>query len=158
VVRKTEGTIWNDLEKWRPSRKWDSMVGSAAALLDEDRGSIRGWTTLVMMLGDSGAAGLALITCLHAQQLPASDRELSHVPAHRDVCLLQLGLAAPRRRGPIPVVEFGSPGVVDVDEPKLESWIAQQLQPFDGNLETAAEFILQLALARTGLRRDEPTL
>jgi hypothetical protein len=71
---------------------------------------------------------------------------------------MQLGLAVPRQSGPIRITRLGDPDVVDVSEPSLEEWLARALEPFDGHLGNAADWVLRLALARTGLRPDEPRL
>ena len=152
------GTIWAELESWRPLPSWAPVMARAAARLEQDRGAVPGWADLAMMLGDSRAEELALIVCLHAERLPGAEKELSRIAAHRDLCLLHLGLTPARRPGLIPIVKLGDPDVLAVSKPKLERWLARRLGPFEGDLESAAEYVLQLALSRAGLRTGDPPL
>jgi hypothetical protein len=151
-----ESSIWSEaLACWRPSASWASMVGEAAALLERDPADVVAWAKLVMALGDSGATALAVVVCMHVAELRPRD---SRIATHRNICLMQLGLAVPRQPGLIRITRLGDPDVFVVSESALEAWRAQALEPFDGDLERASDFVLRLALARTGLRPDEPRL
>ena len=158
MARSIEGTIWADLETWRPARHWASVVDRAAKRLAADRGDVLAWAELAMMLGDSRAADLGLIVCLRAERLSGTEKEPGGVAAHRNLCLLQLGLATPRIPGLIALREISRADFVAISTSRLDAWVARQLIPFDGDLEAAADFVLQLARARTGLRDDEPAL
>ena len=151
-----KSSIWSEaLDCWRPSASWASTVGQAAALLERDPADVVAWANLAMALGDSGETPLALVVCMHATHLAPRD---SRIAAHRNICLMQLGLAVSRPPGPIPIARLGARDVVVVSEPSLEEWLARALEPFDGHLGHAADWVLRLALARTGLRPDEPRL
>jgi hypothetical protein len=91
---------------------------------------------------------------MHATHLAPRD---SRIAAHRNICLMQLGLGVSRQPGPILIIRLGDRDVIHVSEPSLEEWLARALEPFDGHLGDAADWVLRLALARTGLRPDEPT-
>ena len=58
----------------------------------------------------------------------------------------------------IPVMRLGDPDLMLVSESRLEAWTTQALEPFGGDTGRAANFALRVALARTGLRPDEPCL
>ncbi|MEO8701635.1 MAG: hypothetical protein ABI867_16435 [Kofleriaceae bacterium] len=145
--------------QWRPNPGWVDVVREPrAALVAGARGleASQAWSSIAMMMGDTGAAPLALIVCLHADaDLPVGveDRRLS---AHRDLCLLDLGLAnAP---GPVAIAELGSPGVVTDRPADLAAWLARALIPFAGDLRRAAWYALELAAHRMGLVADEPAI
>lgn len=144
---------------WRPSAGWSSTVREPYAQL---RGGAHGfeasgaWAQIAMMMGDSAATPLALVVCLHAAAaLPdgVEDRRLS---AHRDLCLLDLGLA--RARGAVRIGALGDPGAIDDRRDALAVWLVRALAPFGGDLARAAWYALELAAVRTGVRAGpEPT-
>jgi len=152
------GTNWVDLKLWQPSRTWASIVGPAAIRLARNPGDVAAWAQLAMMLGDSGAPDLGLILCLHAGRLRASETDRRRVRAHLNLCLMQVGLARPKDSELIPAMSLDRSDWFVVFEARLEAWIARHLAVFDGDLRRAADFVLDLALARTGLRKDEPDL
>jgi len=159
VAGRIAGTNWVDIKLWRPSRTWASVVGPAAQRLVRDARDVPAWGQLVMMLGDSGAADLALIVCLHAGRMARSEKERGDVTAQLLLCVVELGLGCPKGRSLIfPVSSLDDPAKFLVFEAPFDAWIKRHLAVFDGDLERAADFILDLALARTGLRRDEPDL
>jgi hypothetical protein len=106
------------------------------------------------MLGDSRAPALALIICLHTERLSGAEGEVSGMAAHRSLCLRDLGLATARKPGLIAIKDFGDPDLFAISKERLDAWKALQLAPFGGELTTAADFVLQLALARTGLGKE----
>ena len=73
--------------------------------------------------------------------------------------MVELGLGRPKGQSLIfPVSSLDDPDNFLVLEAPFDAWIKRHLAVFDGDLERATDFILDLALARTGLRRDEPDL
>jgi hypothetical protein len=158
LAGRIAGTNWVDLKLWQPSRTWASIVGPAALRLARNPGDVAAWAQLAMMLGDSGAPDLGLIVCLHAGRLRASETDCGRVRAHLNLCLMQVGLARPKDSELIPAMSLDRSDWFVVFEARLEAWIARQLAVFDGDLRRAADFVLDLALARTGLRKDEPDL
>jgi hypothetical protein len=75
--------------------------------------------------------------------MPA-EADLSRLRMHRNLCLLDLGLA----EGPalVPIAELGE--LVEDAPPALDKWLAEALAPFDGSLQRAAQYVLALAAAR----------
>lgn len=137
-------------ENWRPSKGWASTLkGPYEALSAGAKGldAVMAWCEVIMMMGDTRGAPLAMIVCLHAAtELPAGveDRRLD---AHRHLCLLDLGLAtAP---GPVALKDLGEPQTVSQHPGDLEAWTMRALAPFDGDLARAAWFALRLAACRT---------
>ena len=100
-----------------------------------------------MLLGDSGCPAPALIACLRAEKLPAPTYDLEKVAVHRNICLLQLGLARHAGRGLIPIVEFGEPELTIISHDALNTWLRRQLLPFHGNLDAAADHVVKLVVA-----------
>jgi hypothetical protein len=97
-----------------------------------------------MVFGDTRAAPLALVVCLHARTLAGDQRG---VRAHLDLCLLELGLGR-ADPAPIPLVELGKPGTVAPEPDALADWIALHLAPFGGDIARAARHALAIAVAR----------
>ena len=143
---------------WRPSESWASTVRPAyETLIGGATGKVAAyaWADLVMMMGDTRAAPLALIVVLHAERVLGSfdDRRLA---SHRNLCLMDLGLA--HADGPVRIAALHDPDVVPTDVPGFEGWLARALIPFDGDLERAAWFALRTACVRTGvLDGPDPT-
>jgi len=137
---------------WKPSPKWASTLERPYAQLTSGAtglAAVAAWSDVIMMLGDTHAAPLALVCCLQAAtELPAGveDRRLD---AHRQLCLLDLGLG--HADGPVPLKSLGDPDAVAQHPGDLEAWTAQALTPFGGDLAAAARFCLQLAAVRTGV-------
>lgn len=135
---------------WHPSKGWASTVIPAAEVIERDPTSAEAttaWCDLAMMLGDTRASELALIVCLHAAA-GSPQGNLARLSAHRELCLLDLGLARATRPGPVLLAEIGAPGLTQTDDPALEAWLAAQLAPFGGDLSRAAAAILALVVAR----------
>jgi hypothetical protein len=141
--------------RWRPGASWRSTVQQAVEGIDRGEPG-PGWARLAMVYGDSGATGVALIVALYGLRVTADRFE--RLRAHRDLCMLDLGLAATTAPGPVAIASLGNGKAVALDEQRLQSWLAVELAPFDGDLERAARFALELARARTGLRPDDPVL
>lgn len=131
------------------------MVQQAVEGIDRGEHGL-GWARLAMVYGDTGATGVALIVALYGLRV-TSDRP-ERLRAHRDLCMLDLGLATAMAPGPVAIASLGDGKTVALDEQRLHSWLAIELAPFDGDLERAARFALELARARTGLRPDDPVL
>jgi hypothetical protein len=135
---------------WHPSKGWASTVIPAVETIERDPTSAEAttaWCDIAMMLGDSKASELALIVCLHAAA-GSPQGNVARLAAHRELCLLDLGLARATRPGPVLLAEIGAPGLTQTDDPALDTWLAEQLTPFEGNLARAAAAILALVLAR----------
>lgn len=138
------------LASWRPRAAWASTLRPAYEALTSGatgRDAIKAWADVAMMMGDSHAAPLALIVCLHAEREAGDpDRRLA---SHRNLCLLDLGLA--HADGPVRLGALGDPDAVTTNESSLEAWLARALMPFDGDLSRAAMYALQIACIRTGV-------
>jgi hypothetical protein len=145
-------TMWDDYHaRWRPSKGWASTLYPAVEIIGRDptsKDAVAAWCEIAMMLGDTRATPLALIVCLYAEAAAPPRADLRRLHAHRDLCLLELGLAHARRSGPVPIAELGKPELATVHGDALERWLAEQLVPFDGDLAAAAQSVLALALAR----------
>jgi hypothetical protein len=143
---------------WRPRVTWASTLREPyEALRAGARGfdATKAWSEVAMLMGDTRGAPLALVVCLHAAtELPdgVEDRRLC---AHRDLCLLDLGLGhAP---GPVKISTLGDPGTVTEQPAQIAAWLAQALVPFDGDLKRAAWYALELAAVRLGIsQQPEP--
>jgi hypothetical protein len=144
--------MWDDYRaRWRPSRRWASTLYPAVETIGRDPTSadaVTAWCEVAMMLGDTHAAPLGLIVCLYAEAAAPPHADLSRLRAHRDLCLLDLGLAHARRSGHIPIKDLGTPDLATVHDADLDLWVHDQLVPFDGDLAGAAQAVLALALAR----------
>lgn len=108
-----------------------------------------------MMMGDTRAAPLALVVCLHAERSLGPLLEDRRLAGHRDLCLLELGLA--HADGPIRIASLGDPHTVTSDPSSLEAWLQRSLVPFDGDLSRAAWFALRVAARRTDVLDVDPT-
>lgn len=138
--------------QWRPRATWvtelrpvyEAIIGGVTGF-----DATRAWANAAMMMGDTHAAPLALVCCLHAATLLPPGVEDRRLHAHRDLCLLDLGLAtAP---GPVQIGKLGDPDTVDRKASHLEAWLAGALIPFDGDLARAAMFAVKLAATRVGI-------
>ena len=143
----TEGTVWEKLNEFRPSKSWVSFIKEVAESIRRDSASVPAWVRLVMFLGDSGWSELALIACLRAQKLARSTDALCALAGHRDLCLVHLGLAKFNTGPLVPIVDVGKPELINVFDEHLNIWLSRQLQPFGGNLEAAADHVVKIVLA-----------
>jgi hypothetical protein len=145
-------TVWDEYHaRWRPSHGWASTLYPAVEIIGRDPSSkeaVGAWCEIAMMLGDTHAAPLALIVCLYAEAVAPPQADLQRLHAHRDMCLLELGLGRARRSTGLRIAELGTPELAVVYGEALELWLAEQLEPFDGDLAAAAQSVLALALAR----------
>ena len=138
---------------WRPSKGWGPHIRDSIVALEGGATGLeasKAWCTLAMMAGDTRGAPLALIVCLHAEASLPEGVVDTQIAAHRDLCLMELGIAAPPP-GPIPLVDFGKPGMMQHSPGQLAAWLARALIPFDGDLSRAATYVRKLAALRTGL-------
>jgi hypothetical protein len=139
---------------WRPSKGWANTIRASVAALEAGATGLdatAAWRMLAMMAGDSRGAPLALIACLHAEaSLPHGVVDAEIAP-HRDLCLMDLGLAAPAQPGPIRIVDLGKPDTLKQTPGSLEAWLARALVPFEGDLARAALYVRRLAATRTGI-------
>lgn len=137
---------------WRPGRGWADMLREPYAQLAGGATGLDAagaWANVAMIFGDTRGAPLALVVCVHAARELPDGVEVRRLAAHRDLCLLDLGLAtAP---GPVRIGALGTPGVVDDRPGHIEAWLARALIPFDGDLARAAKFALDLAAVRLGI-------
>lgn len=131
--------------RWNPSRAW---IASLAPLLEalEQEPTLRTWCDLAMTFGDTRAPVLALIVCLYAESTAAPGADLGRLRMHRNLCLLDLGIAP----GPAQVRIGDLANAVEDEPPALDAWLAEALAPFDGSLPRAAQYVLALAAARLG--------
>jgi hypothetical protein len=141
-------------EHWRPSPGWAGVVRPAWQAL---RGGATGvaaadaWASLAMMLGDTRAAPLCALVCMHAASLLPPGVEHRTLEAHLHLALMDLGLATSADGGPLPLARLGDPALVRIEAPALASWLERELAPFAGSLAAAADFALDLAAERTGV-------
>jgi hypothetical protein len=129
---------------WQPSRGWGELVRESADALEADPADTAAWSQLAMVFGDTRAAPLALVVCLHASTL---GRDQRGVRAHLDLCLLELGLGR-AASVPVPLVALGEPGTVAPASDALARWTAEHLAPFEGDASRAARHALAIAVAR----------
>ena len=123
----------------------------AAQAIERDPASIEAttaWCDIAMMLGDTQAPELALIVCLYAEATAPAGGNLSRLAAHRELCLLDLGLAHATQRRPLPLAEFGAAGLTRTNATAFDAWRTAWLAPFEGDLSRTAQAILALVLAR----------
>ncbi len=166
---------------WRPDPTWSETIRPAyEALIAGVTGldASHAWSEIAMMMGDTRAAPLALVVCLHAsRELDRSARahpstsphpptgihlallggpllEDRRLAAHRDLCMLDLGLA--HADAPIRIASLGDPDTVTSDPSTLDAWLQRALAPFDGDLARAAWFALRVAARRTELLDVDP--
>jgi hypothetical protein len=138
--------------QWRPRPAWASTLREPyAALVEGVRGfdAAKAWAEVAMMMGDTHAAPLCLVICVHAERELGDGVEDRRLGAHRQLAMLDLGLAS--APGPVKIAELGNPGTVDEQVGSLEAWLARALAPFHGDLKRAAWFALRLACVRTGV-------
>lgn len=143
---------------WRPSPRWSSTVRPAYETLIAGATGLaasHAWSEIAMMMGDTRAAPLALVVCLHAERSLGPVLEDRRLAGHRDLCLLELGLA--HADGPIRIASLGDPNTVTSDPSSLEAWLQRSLLPFDGDLSRAAWFALRVAARRTDVLDLDPT-
>lgn len=141
--------------RWRPGASWRSTVQQAVEAIDRGEHGL-GWARLAMVYGDTGATGVVLIVALHGLRVASDQPE--RLRAHRDLCMLDLGLATAMTPGQVSIASLGDRRTVAPEEQRLHAWLAIELAPFNGDLARAARFALELARARTGLRPDDPVL
>ncbi|MHC4815652.1 MAG: hypothetical protein ACYTFN_21480 [Planctomycetota bacterium] len=148
------------LEHWRPSEGWSSFVRPAwnkmcAASLEAL--TTQEWLQLVIMLGDTRANALGVIVIRHAEVGVEKKEQRRWLSAHLHLCLQALGLARGKDSEPVPLTDLGDSDQWTMDRGELEAWLACQLEPFDGDLARAAEFVLRLAAIRTGILEGGPS-
>jgi hypothetical protein len=93
-----------------------------------------------------------LFVCYHGRTLepPGGKRFQAHI----NLCLWDLGLAVPVRPtewGTVTPEDLHNPDGFIRDIEATQGWLAEQLRPFDGNVERAAVFAMRLTAARFGL-------
>jgi hypothetical protein len=155
----SESPILACAARWRPSVGWADAIRPAWEALEAGAVGLAAcdaWSTLATMAGDTGGAPIALAMCLHAERALPDGVEHRGVAAHRDLCLLDLGLAEPASAGPIRIAALGEPGIVTGERSKLEVWLAGALLPFEGDLARAALYCRRLAATRVGLIAGPP--
>ncbi len=143
---------------WRPNPTWSSTIRPAYdALVAGVTGldASHAWSEVAMMMGDTRAAPLALVVCLHAERSLGPLLEDRRLASHRTLCMLDLGLV--HADGPIRIASLGDPAVVTGDPSTLSAWLQRSLLPFDGELSRAAWFALRVAARRTEILDVDPT-
>ena len=150
------------LESWKPNPGWASCVRPAYEQLTAggiESITAAAWQQLAMMLGDTRGAPLCLLVCLYALD-SAPDSHAGSLRAHRDLCLLDLGLAQSNVGESIPIPALGDDETLDRDARSVGAWLIRELEPFAGQIEKAALFCLQLAAIRTQIASgpENPTL
>ena len=140
-----DAATWHEqlASRWRPSAGWRSTIEPAVDALARDSTDLAAWAQVVMMLGDTRAAPFALVVAAYVRTLPGG---ASSIAPHLDLCMLDLGLA--RADGPVRLGDLGKPGATHSDPADLDTWLATHLEPFDGELVRAAQWILALALTK----------
>lgn len=140
---------------WRPNTKWSSTIRPAYdALVAGVTGldASYAWSEVAMMMGDTRAAPLALVVCLHAERSLDPLLEDRRLASHRNLCMLDLGLAHAGGR-----IRISDLHTVTSDSSTLEAWLQRSLAPFDGDLSRAAWFALRVAARRTEILDVDPT-
>lgn len=145
AARYARVVIEEAARRWNPSRGWIEALAPTLEVL-ERAPTMQAWCDLAMTFGDTRAPVLALIVCLHAEATAAPGADLGRVRSHRNLCLLDLGIA----HGPAQVRLVDLAGVVEHAPPALDTWLSEALAPFDGSLPRAAQYVLALAAARLG--------
>lgn len=146
-------------QSWRPSFA-KTYAEAIESTRPEER--LEGWKTAAMIFGDMNALPFCLFVCHHGRSLvgPESDLFLAHI----DLCLWDLGLARPAGRyeekRSMPIVDIGKPETFRRDARAAREWLAEQLRPFDGDVERAAVFAMRYTAVRFGFLRgpSEPSI
>ena len=148
------------LRDYHPDATWsdwfaDAYAEAMEAARPEER--LEGWKTAATIFGDMHANVFCLFVCHHGLTLEPADDEnfLSHI----DLCLWQLGLARPTQPdagGAVRVLDLGKPEAFRRDVEVARDWLAEQLQPFGGDVGRAAVFAMRLTAAQFGLVRGPP--
>lgn len=142
---------------WRP---WFAKTYAKAIESTRPEEQLEGWKAAAMIFGDMHAVVFCLFVCDHGRSLVPPDSN-TFAP-HIDLCLWDLGLAMPARRyeGSMPIVDIGKPETFRRDARAAREWLAEQLRPFDGDVERAAVFAMRYAAVRFGLLRgpSEPSI
>ncbi|MCA9692826.1 MAG: hypothetical protein KC636_24725 [Myxococcales bacterium] len=156
MSQETAASIY--LDRWRPRASWASHLAPAVRALATSQALedvLPALRRAAMMLGDAGAAPLCLFVCLYGQRLLPADALDRRLASHRDLCLLDLGLArAPGES--VAIAALGDDDCMDRDGDALARWLAFELTPFAGSLADAARFAVRLAAIRTGLYVGAP--
>jgi hypothetical protein len=108
------------------------------------------WLELVVMLGDTRGAPLCLLLIEHLRTLLPPLVEHRGLEAHRDLCLMDLGLAGDPAEA-VRLKDLGTPGLMVRDDGRIAAWLVRQLEPVGGDLGRAVELIVRLSAVRTGL-------
>ena len=129
------------LRRWVVPRGWEGSVERIVTALTTDGRDTFAWAEFAMMLGDTGAADLCMMVCLHARALDPSDKDDDRIRSHMGLAAWDLGLA----RREEPAQELIS------NEQAMAQWMRREVSPFWEGFEAAAHFILGLAAMKVGL-------
>jgi hypothetical protein len=149
------------LHEFRPHEHWRAWFSEAYAQAMESaelREQLQGWRAAAIILGDMHACLLCLLVCHYGRSLLPPDSRV--FLDHMDLCLWEMGLATPTQPGEVLIGRPGEPETFQRDEKTAKEWLAIQMQPFNGDLKTAAEFAMRFAAVRLGLLQGPtaPTL
>ena len=145
------------LRDYHPHPSWRDWFAEAynkalASAVPEKR--LNGWKTAAIIFGDMHANVFCLFVCYHGQSLvPAESKTFQ---GHIDLCLWGMGLVTPTQPGEmsaVPVRDLGKAETFHRDDKAIQFWMAEQLQPFGGDVERAAVFAMRLTAVRFGLLR-----
>jgi hypothetical protein len=142
-------------------RDWFAEAYAKAIESPDPATRLDGWGTAAVIFGDMHVPVFCLFVCYHGQTLepPGGNRFVGHI----DLCLWELGLAAPARpdaAGAVATADVGRPDGFRRDVARAHEWLAEQLRPFGGDVGRAAVFAMRLTAARFGLLRGpaEPSV
>jgi hypothetical protein len=152
------------LRDYHPHPGWRDWFTQAYTQTMESTDSderLTGWRTAAIIFGDMHVPVFCLFVCYYGRTLEPTDskRFLGHI----DLCLWELGLAIPSRPndfGGVRSADIGKPDGFHRDAEATQEWLAEQLRPFDGDVERAAVFAMRLTAERFGLLRGpaEPSI
>src|SRR5262245_35037423 len=113
------------LRDWRPHPDWRNWFTQAYDLVTRAESAekrLEGWRIAAVILGDMHACPLCLFVCLHARLLlpPGSP---DYFLAHIDLCLWDMGLAAPAQPDALAFGNLGKPESMHRDEEALTRWL-----------------------------------
>jgi hypothetical protein len=150
--------VIRDFQPHHGWREWFAEAYAQAMESSQPEEQLKGWRTAAVILGDMHACLLCLFVCHKGCSLAplSSDAFQGHV----DLCLWEMGLAAPSQPGNLPIGQSGKSERFSRMEDEAQVWLKEQLQPFNGNMDRAAEFAMRLIAIRLGLLRgpSEPSL
>jgi hypothetical protein len=113
-----------DPSRWKPGAAWREHLARVRTSLTANPDDVHAWTSLVMMLGDTGAWELALAVALHAARLAPPDGQLR---GHLALLVVDLGLG-----------EMSPSGTVTPDAAKLDAFAATAADPWDALAQAEA--------------------